>query len=134
MGVNLVKQSIDLGIVSTNVEAMAAFYGDVLGLKEAEPLALPGMRIRQFAAGDSIVKIVSMKNPPKGECAPGGLAGASGMRYFTMRVSNLAEIVASCEAADATVAVPIAEIAPGTTIAIVEDPDGNWVEFVQAAE
>ena len=131
MAVNLVKQSIDLGIVTNNSEAMAAFYGDVLGFEERDPLAIPGMRIRQFAAGDSILKLVSMKNPPKGECAPGGLAGATGMRYVTIAVSNLAEIVASCEAADATVAVPIAEIAPGVRIAMIEDPDGNWLEFVQ---
>jgi catechol 2,3-dioxygenase-like lactoylglutathione lyase family enzyme len=91
------------------------------------------MRIQPLGAGSSVVKIVTMKRPVDTECAPGGLSGATGMRYFTMSVSNVAEIVAACEAAQATIAVPIAEIAPGTTIAIVEDPDGNWVEFVQTA-
>jgi catechol 2,3-dioxygenase-like lactoylglutathione lyase family enzyme len=131
MGVNLKKEAIDLGIITNNAEAMVAFYRDVLGLKELPPLTLPGMRIEQFACGESTVKIVTMKRPVTNECAPGGLSGATGMRYFTMWVANLAEIVAACEAAQATIAVPIAEIAPGTTIAIVEDPDGNWVEFVQ---
>lgn len=28
------------------------------------------------------------------------------------------------------IVVPATEIAPGVEIAIVEDPDGNWVEFV----
>ena len=131
MGVNLVKRAVDLGIITNDPEAMAAFYGDVLGFEEQPPVTLPGMRIRPVRGGRHHMKLVSMKNPPKGECAPGGLAGATGIRYFTMQVSNLAEIVATCEAADATVAVPIAEIAPGVTIAIVEDPDGNWVEFAQ---
>jgi hypothetical protein len=28
---------------------------------------------------------------------------------------------------------PVREIRPGVTIAIVEDPDGNWVEFLTNA-
>ncbi|MDP1795001.1 MAG: hypothetical protein Q8K63_12780 [Acidimicrobiales bacterium] len=44
----------------------------------------------------------------------------------------MAEMVAACEAAQVTVAVPITELMPGVSLAIVEDPDGNWVEFVQA--
>jgi catechol 2,3-dioxygenase-like lactoylglutathione lyase family enzyme len=39
--------------------------------------------------------------------------------------------VAACEAAGRKVVVPITELRPGITIAIVEDPDGNWVEFLQ---
>jgi hypothetical protein len=31
------------------------------------------------------------------------------------------------------VRVPITEIRPGIEIAIVEDPDGNWVEFLAGA-
>jgi len=67
----------------TSRHPMAAFYGEVLGFEERPPLAVPGMRIRQFAAGESLVKIVSMKNPPKGECAPGGLSGATGRLAWT---------------------------------------------------
>ena len=49
-----------------------------------------------------------------------------------MSVSNLAEIVADCENAARRVVVPATEVRPGVTIAIVEDPDGNWVEFLQS--
>lgn len=131
MGVNLVKDSIDLGIVAKDVEAMASFYGDVLGFEERELMSMPGMRIRPFACGTTVLKIVSMKNQPDADAAPGGLGGGTGLRYFTMTVSNLKEIVAAAEAAGAKVPVAATEIRPGTTIAIVEDPDGNWVEFVQ---
>ena len=27
--------------------------------------------------------------------------------------------------------MPVREIRPGVSISIVEDPDGNWVEFLQ---
>jgi hypothetical protein len=38
-----------------------------------------------------------------------------------------------CATARHTVVVPAREIRDGVTISIVEDPDGNWVEFLQIA-
>ena len=55
----------------------------------------------------------------------------AGYRYFTMIVSNLAEIMGECEVAGVAIAVPLTEIRPGVSIGMVEDPDGNWVEFVE---
>ena len=55
------------------------------------------------------------------------------MRYFTMQVTNVSEMISACEAADITVVVPESEIRPGVSIGMVEDPDGNWVEFVQTS-
>ena len=37
----------------------------------------------------------------------------------------------ACEDAGYKVAVKVREARPGVTIGMVEDPDGNWVEFVQ---
>ena len=39
-------------------------------------------------------------------------------------------MVAACEEAGVKVIVPVSEIRPGVTIAMVTDPDGNVVEFV----
>ena len=100
---------------------------------EAGTMPMPGGGMHRLMCGTSAIKIVAMKKPV--ECPrprPAGIGGATGYRYWTMSVSNLAEIVAACEAAQVTVAVPITELMPGVSIAIVEDPDGNWVEFVQA--
>ena len=47
-----------------------------------------------------------------------------------MRVNNLSEIMAYCEAAGVNIVEPITEVRPGVTLGMVEDPDGNWVEFV----
>jgi catechol 2,3-dioxygenase-like lactoylglutathione lyase family enzyme len=132
MGVQLKKNSIDLGIVAKDQDAMAAFYGDVLGFEEREMMKAPGMRIRPFVCGDTIIKIVSMKNQPEANAAPGGPAGGTGMRYFTMWVTNLDEIVARAEAAGATIAIKT-DLAPGFSMAMIEDPDGNWLEFVQTS-
>ena len=48
-------------------------------------------------------------------------------------MSNISELVAACTKAGRNVVVPEREIRPGIRIAIVEDPDGNWVEFLQQA-
>jgi catechol 2,3-dioxygenase-like lactoylglutathione lyase family enzyme len=129
MVVKLKKDSIDLGIVTNNGEAMIAFYRDVLGFGDLGETAIAGSTMRRLECGTSAVKIV-VPDKPAPDGVPGGIPRATGYRYWTMSVSNLSEIVAACEDAGRTVVVPIREIRPGVTIAIVEDPDGNWVEFV----
>ena len=133
MGVELQKEALDLGIVSNNQEAVVAFYRDVLGLKEGPEMKFPGMLIRPLECGNSRIKIVHMKNEPEAASPRGGLGGATGMRYFTLWISNLDATLAACEAAGAKVAVPVTDAGAGARICIVEDPDGNWVELVEAS-
>jgi len=89
--------------------------------------------MRRLLCGTSTIKIVSLRKPPAATAAPGGIGGSTGYRYWTISVSNIAQLVADCEQAGRVVAVPVTELAPGITIAIVEDPDGNWVEFLQTS-
>jgi catechol 2,3-dioxygenase-like lactoylglutathione lyase family enzyme len=131
MGANLTKDSIDLGIVAKDGPALVAFYRDVLGFEDQGEMPMPGGSMHRLAAGTSVIKIVCPRNTPPAASPPGGIQGATGYRYWTITVSNLAEIVAACEAANHKVVVPITELRPGITIAIVEDPDGNWVEFLE---
>jgi catechol 2,3-dioxygenase-like lactoylglutathione lyase family enzyme len=133
MSVKLTKDSIDLGIVSRDAPAAIAFYRDVLGFEDLGEFPMPGGTMQRLQCGTSTIKIVALKRTPEASAAPGGIGGATGYRYWTISVSNLAEIVASCEAAGAKVAIPITELRPGVTIAMVEDPDGNWVEFLGAS-
>jgi glyoxylase I family protein len=133
MGVKPAKDSIDLGIVTANPEAMIAFYRDVLGFEDQGDLAMPGGGLRRLGCGTSSIKIVSLKRDPPATAPPGGIGGATGYRYFTITVTNLDEIVAACEAAGAAIAIPTREIVPGHRVAIIEDPDGNWVEFLESA-
>jgi glyoxylase I family protein len=130
MTVSLAKDSIDLGIVTNNPEASIAFYRDVLGFEDAGEFPMPGGTMRRLMCGTSTIKIVSLKRAPEAAAPPGGIGGGTGYRYWTISVSNLPDIVAACEAAGVKVAIPITELRPGVTIAMVEDPDGNWVEFL----
>ena len=133
MTVQLTKDSIDLGIVVKDSDAALAFYRDTLGFELVGDMPMPGrMHMWRLMCGTSMIKLVKSEREPKAEASPGGIAGATGYRYWTISVSNLDEMVAKCEAGGYKVAVPITEIRPGTSIAIVEDADGNWVEFLKA--
>jgi catechol 2,3-dioxygenase-like lactoylglutathione lyase family enzyme len=63
----------------------------------------------------------------------GPITAACGYRYFTISVSNLEEVTQSCKDAGHKIQVPPTALRPGITISIVEDPDGNLVEFLQIA-
>jgi catechol 2,3-dioxygenase-like lactoylglutathione lyase family enzyme len=134
MTVQLSKQAIDIGIVTSNGPAMLQFYRDVLGLKFVRELPLPGGWAvqHQLACGDSLVKILIANGSPA-SAAPGGIQGACGYRYFTMSVANLTEVLAACTQHGHKVVLPEREIRPGIRIGIVADPDGNFVEFLATA-
>lgn len=132
MGVKLKKNAVDIGIVVKDAEKSLAFYRDTVGLPVEGEIPMGGGGVmHRLKAGDTVVKLVVPGRTPPSEAAPGGIQGAYGFRYWTMIVENLEEIVSEIEAAGYKMAVPIQEFRPGVTIAIAEDPDGNWVEFVK---
>lgn len=136
MGVKIAKDAIDLGIVTTNGDAMLAFYRDVLGFKHEGDIAMEHVGIKvmhRLWFGKSLIKIVVPVHDPGSSPAPGGIQGGSGYRYWTMTIENLDEILAAVEAAGQKVVWPRREIRPGVVIGMVEDPDGNWVEFIETS-
>ena len=131
MAMQITKAAIDLGIITTNGAAMLAFYRDVLGLKAVGEMPMPGGvgLMHRLMCGDSLIKLVVLPSVPAA-AAPGGIQGAAGYRYWTITISNLADTLAACQAAGAKLVMGEKEIRPGIRIAIVADPDGNWVEFL----
>ncbi len=130
MGVQLTKQAIDLGIVTTNGPAMLAFYRDVLGFKYLREMPMPGGGLmHQLLCGDSMIKLVVLDKVPA-QAAPGGPQGGNGYRYWTITVGNIGELLQACAGAGHKVVMKERELRPGVKIAMVEDPDGNWVEFL----
>ena len=133
MAVKLTKDSIDLGIVVSDGEKALKFYRDTLGFDHVGDMPMGGgSTMHRLMCGTSLIKVISGSNPPA-KAAPGGIAGAFGYRYWTISVSNISDVVADCEKGGYKVVAPVREFRPGITIAIVEDPDGNWVEFLQAS-
>lgn len=134
MGIKLTKDSIDLGIVVSDPERALAFYRDLLGFEPAGDGPMPGMHMYRLMCGTSMIKLCHPKRPPAASAPSGGIVGATGYRYWTISVADIDELTDRCAAEGFTVAVPVTEIMPGTRIAIVEDPDGNWVEFLSRAD
>lgn len=136
MGVKVAKEAIDLGIVTTNGEAMLTFYRDVLGFKHEGDIAMEHVGIKvmhRLWFGNSLIKIVVPVKDPVASAAPGGIQGGTGYRYWTMTIQNLDEVLSAVQAAGHKVVWPRREVRPGVVIGMVEDPDGNWVEFIQAS-
>lgn len=132
MGVQLTKDSVDLGIVVRDAEASLHFYRDVLGLEDQGEMPMPGGVMHRLRCGTSLIKLVSLSRQPELAAPPGGIAGATGYRYWTLSVSNLDAVTAQAEEAGRKVVISPREIRPGIRISMIEDPDGNWVELLQA--
>jgi|SRR5690625_242995 len=134
MTAQLLSDGLEVGIVTRNMEAMRHFYGEVLGLQYSEWLEFPGGGMHRYRIGDSIVKLVSLDPPPAGTNPPGGGSAATGLRYVSLAVGNLAEVVAAVRQAGCEVQVEITPFGEGLAWAFVCDPDGNWVEMFGPAE
>jgi catechol 2,3-dioxygenase-like lactoylglutathione lyase family enzyme len=132
MSVRITSPGIDVGIVVRDPAAALAFYRDVLGFEHEGDNPLPGGgHMHRLLAGESMVKIVVPDPLPVASAPPGGLTGATGLRYLTVSVADIDDVVAACSAAGAPVVRPVTAMGPGVRIAIVADPEGNWVEFLE---
>jgi catechol 2,3-dioxygenase-like lactoylglutathione lyase family enzyme len=132
MGAVLTRDSIDLGIIVSDGQAALAFYRDTLGLEHVADTPMPGGgTMHRVMCGTTLLKIIELDGPRPADAVPGGIRAALGYRYFTISVSNVDELTRACGSAGYKVLVPARDIRPGVRIAIVEDPDGNNVEFLQ---
>ncbi len=129
MGMKPGKACIDIGIVVADINKSLAFYEGLLGLEKIGEMPLWFGTMHRMGFGDSFVKLIDPKQvPPAG---PQGLAKGLGFRYLTFQISNIDEICDACASAGVPFEIEKQELMPGVTIAMVRDPDGNVVEFVQ---
>ncbi|CAN5561389.1 hypothetical protein BH10ACT8_BH10ACT8_04070 [soil metagenome] len=126
------SDAIEIGIVVRDAEKSLAFYRDLLGLPYLGDLEFPGTHMWRFGAGKSVVKLLEQTPTPL-ESNPAGDVTASGLRYLSLFVSNLDELVAECEAYGCVIAIPVTEFQPGAKFAFVEDPEGNRIELLDIA-
>jgi catechol 2,3-dioxygenase-like lactoylglutathione lyase family enzyme len=133
MGVKLAKDSIDIGIVVSDGDKALGFYRDTLGFEHIATTPMAGLgKMERLMCGTTLVKVVVPDRTLPAKAAPGGIQGAYGVRYWTISVTNLDEILKACADGGYNVAVARRTARPGLDIGIVEDPDGNWVEFIEA--
>lgn len=128
---DLLSPSVEVGVVTTNLEAMSEFYGNFLGLELQADLDFPGGSQRRYALGANVVKLVTYTTAPPQPTAPGGGKAQAGIRYFSFAVKNLTALAERAEQSPYEVVEPLTEFepVPGMGFLFLADPDGNWIEF-----
>jgi catechol-2,3-dioxygenase len=104
---------------------MLQFYGEVIGLT---PLQTIG-GVHRFRLGTGEVKLTASR--PGTEYARGALGEVAGVQLWTFTVPDEAAVVARFTSHG--YAVPRFEDKAGIRSALVQDPDGQWVQLVVAA-
>jgi catechol 2,3-dioxygenase-like lactoylglutathione lyase family enzyme len=123
------KDSLDLGILVSDIKSSLNFYQNILGLKFIEEIPLWFGTMSRLRFGSSDFKlIVPHTRPPKG---PIGIESQLGFRYVTFVIKNLSTLCADLQNKGIEFVVAEKETRPGVRIAMVKDPDGNIVEFVE---
>ena len=123
------KDSLDLGILVSDIKASLNFYQNILGLEFVGITPVWFGTMHRLRFGTSDFKLVDPKTvPPKGVI---GLEKQLGFRYVTFVIKNLTELCAELKGKGIEFALPETEVRPGIRVAMVKDPDGNIVEFVE---
>lgn len=123
------KDSLDLGIVVSDIKASLNFYQDILGLEFVGITPVWFGTMHRLRFGTSDFKLIDPKTPP-----PRGLVGLEnqlGYRYVTFVIKNISQVCSLLTNKGIEFTLPETEIRPGVRIAMVKDPDGNIVEFVE---
>ncbi len=123
------KDSLDLGILVSDIKASLNFYQNILGLEFVGITPVWFGTMHRLRFGTSDFKLVDPKTvPPKGVI---GLEKQLGFRYVTFVIKNLTELCSELKGKGIEFALPETEVRPGIRVAMVKDPDGNIVEFVE---
>jgi catechol 2,3-dioxygenase-like lactoylglutathione lyase family enzyme len=123
------KNSLDLGILVSDITASLEFYRDILGLEYVGERPVWFGTMHRLRFGSSDFKITQPNTmPPKG---PIGLESQLGFRYVTFVIQDLTGLCNELQSKGIEFFLPEKEIRPGVRIAMVKDPDGNIVEFVE---
>ncbi|MFT4542501.1 MAG: lactoylglutathione lyase [Planctomycetota bacterium] len=143
--------TIDIGMVVSDIEASAKFYGGTLGFQEVPGFAVPAdfctdagltdnlpltIRVFKLGEGDNATKLKLMQiegaKPKSGDNS--FIHSQLGLSYLTVYISDTTYVLAHL--ADAKIDVlgqgPVA-IGTGDKVpylTVVRDPDGNLIELI----
>ena len=129
MALKPAKDSVDIGIFVSDIKKSLEFYQGTLGLETTEELPTGFGTLHRLRFGTSDVKLMDPKKvPPAGAI---GLEKQLGIRYLTFVIRDLTGLCAELKGKGVEFTIPETQIRPGTRIAMVKDPDGNIIEFVE---
>src|ERR1700709_585011 len=112
MNLDLLTPAVEIGLVTTNLEAMIEFYEGFLGLEPQGEIESGDVSQRRCTLGGSVIKLVTYTTPPPLPPTPGGGRAQAGLRYFTIGIPNPRDAAARIEAAGYDIVEPVTEFAP----------------------
>jgi lactoylglutathione lyase len=146
------RETIDLGIVATDVAKSVKFYTDALGFSETAGFSVPAdfcadagltdkqaLKIRVLVLGDgptaTKLKLMEVPGVKVKQTDNGFIHSQLGYRYLTIYVADASAALARLQKAGAKPLakgpVPLpAGLPAGMTLTVVRDPDGNLIELV----
>jgi catechol 2,3-dioxygenase-like lactoylglutathione lyase family enzyme len=149
---NFATQTIDLGMVVSDIDKSLKFYKDVLGFSEVSGFKVPGQFAEDSGLANKLdldvhvlvlgqgatatkLKLMQFKTAPGARVDNAYIHSSYGYRYLTIAVKNLnAAVDAANKAGGKLVAkcpVPLpAGFPAGLALANYRDPDGNLIELV----
>jgi catechol 2,3-dioxygenase-like lactoylglutathione lyase family enzyme len=127
-----IEQALHVAIAVTDLDRAATFYGEVLGLPQADrPLKFPGL---WYQVGAFQIHLIQCQSSPESSPAPTIAPLFDSQRWgrnphLAFAVSDVAAIATSLE----TAGYAVQHSASGRSAIFVRDPDGNLLEFSQVA-
>lgn len=121
-----------IGLTVGDMDASRTFLTDVLGFTEGATEPIPYLKTDkvEFLAGSTRLKLWQINELP---AHTGPIQAYAGIRYLTVKVNDVREIISRARTAGLKVPLEPFEFAPGIEIAMIEDPDGNWFEVTAPA-
>ncbi len=149
---NFASNTIDLGTVVSDIEKSVKWYRDVIGFEEVATFDFPADFAKQIGLTNSLpghvhvmklgsgpgatsLKLMQFKTAPGARVDQTFIHSTYGFRYLTIIVKDMPTAMARAAKhgvkpiSGEAVAIPEA-IAKGQYIAVLRDPDGNFVELV----
>ncbi len=122
--------SFEVGIVSASRD-LVDFLAGVFELEELPSTDTPVGVLHRLGSPGAQLKVMVPNEPPRpADGAP--FLAATGIRYLTMSVTDLAGVIERCTERGGTLVFGPFEHEPGIPMAVITDSDGNTIEVVQA--
>jgi predicted enzyme related to lactoylglutathione lyase len=118
----------EVGFVSADTNAVDFLVG-VFQLERQAPTASSIGTVHKLSAPGAVIKVMVPNEAPAGGGEP--FLATAGIRYLTMFVSGLDDVLERCRAMGGRVLLEPFEFEPGSRIAMISDPDGNTFEVVE---
>ncbi len=138
---------ISIGVVVSDLDASVEFYTEAIGMKETGGFKVPGEFATKLGLTDDktldvkVLKLEDSPDAPQWKLMTFGAAakaqrskhidGFTGMQYITLNVDDLSPFVKRLKQHEVKLLgeTPV-ELPSGKYLALVQDPDGTFIELI----